>query len=482
MSVIPNTQKRGNVYYFRRKVPVDLLSHYSVKVILASLGTTDYGTAKARAAELTAKTNREFSELRGHKSAEWQAPTRFHLPRKEVEHTEDWKHEYSANREHHKAVDAGERVARANTNKLLRVSSLPHVDQLAMSAFLAASHPAPQAKAASSRREVTRLDAPDHIKNLRHVVPSWTRRNSPKRESVGQAWRAIELFEEACGTVPLRALTKAHGAKFVAFLLDTDARGFVAKTAANHAALITALLNVAVKDDLIDRNPLDLTFDKTVGSKSREPWTDVQMRSIFGSALFSNDMGSVPEWVSVKPVDGRALLMILLHTGARIGEIAQLRRSDFLIHDGITAIRIAEEAGRVKTDSSERIVPLATNLLADPWFSSWLADVMSETRQDAAALVSMSGRKRGPSDAATKWFKAFRAHLELPSGRLHGSHKFRHWIRSAMSARDVSEATADAITGHAAEGSSGRVSYTHVPLQTMLAALDRLTYPAIGTK
>jgi integrase len=189
----------------------------------------------------------------------------------------------------------------------------------------------------------------------------------------------------------------------------------------------------------------------------------------------------MPNWAAVSNADARAALLMLLHTGVRMGEIGQLRRQDFLIRGGITAIRITAEAGSVKNADSERFVPLADHLLADTWFSTWLAGIMDGTRPDAPALPSANGRKaENPSDVLTKWFKAFRAHVELPAGQLNGSHKFRHWIRSSLADKGVGDATADSITGHAAQGSSGRVVYTAAAsLPVMLEALNRLSYPKI---
>ncbi|MEK6387304.1 MAG: tyrosine-type recombinase/integrase, partial [Paraburkholderia tropica] len=200
---------------------------------------------------------------------------------------------------------------------------------------------------------------------------------------------------------------------------------------------------------------------------------------IYGHALFSDRMNDVPEWQDVKPADGRALLMILQHTGARIGEVAQLRRGDFQLQDGMTTIRITGEAGTVKTAESERTVPLANQLLVDVWFREWLGGVMDGKRLDAAAFPSMSGRARGPADTAVQWFKEFRDSAGLPPGALHGSHKFRHWIRTAMNALDVAEATQDAITGHAAGGSTGTKVYTRVPLPVMHVALNRVAFPKL---
>lgn len=143
------------------------------------------------------------------------------------------------------------------------------------------------------------------------------------------------------------------------------------------------------------------------------------------------------------------------------------------MRDGITTICITADAGTIKTKESERTVPLANHLLADGQFGAWLAEIMGGKCVDAAAFPSMAGRNRGPGDIAVQWFCQFRGAAGLPSVSLNRPHKFRHWIRTAMNALDVAEATQDAITGHAVGGSTGKKVYTHVPVPIMLAALNR---------
>ncbi|WP_223997580.1 tyrosine-type recombinase/integrase [Burkholderia gladioli] len=311
---------------------------------------------------------------------------------------------------------------------------------------------------------------------LRDVVPSWVSRNGPKQNAIGRTEKALQLFEQVVGNVPLAELTKAHGARFVDFLLAPE-RGWVRKTAGNYADCIKTLANVAVRVDLMDRNPFDFSFDRSAGSKARGPWTDDELQRMFSHELFSARLAEVPRWQDVDPVDGRAALLLLLHTGARIGEIAQLRREDFQTRGGLAVIRITAEAGNLKTAESERVVPVAAHLLADPWFSGWLEGIGSGT---GAALPSVRGRARGPGDTLGQWFRQFRADANLPEGKLEGAHKFRHWMRSALAAHHVGEAVMDSITGHAAVGSSGRTHYTAVaPLPTMKEALDRVAYPKI---
>jgi len=98
-------------------------------------------------------------------------------------------------------------------------------------------------------------------------------------------------------------------------------------------------------------------------------------------------------------------------------------------------------------------------------------------------MPTLHGREHPPGETYTRWFAKFRKALRLPSGGLYGTHKFRHWIRSSLASKNVNESIADSITGHAAQGSSGRRVYTaKATLPTMLEALNRLGYPRICGK
>lgn len=317
---------------------------------------------------------------------------------------------------------------------------------------------------------------PTTAKTLRDVVPLWQQHNAPSDDAIQRTARALALFEEAVGITPLHSLEKAHGAAFMRFLKDSKARHFGAKTAHNHASSIRALMTIAEREALIDRIPFDLTIDKSAGSGKREPWHEEELKTMFQSALFAHAIPhDYPTWRDVAPQDGRALLLMLAHTGARIGEIAQLRGEDLLVRNSVAAIRITAEAGTVKTDASERVVPLATHLLNDAWFAEWLE---SARKVNGPALPSMCGRSATPGDVAGRWFRAFRTAVGIPSGGLNGAHRFRHWIRTQLAAQHVTDTVADQITGHSAKGSAGRTVYTGVlPLTTLKEALDRLPYP-----
>ncbi|WP_185732536.1 tyrosine-type recombinase/integrase [Burkholderia stagnalis] len=337
--------------------------------------------------------------------------------------------------------------------------------------------PAPEPPVIHTETPGPAQEVEDKPMTLRDVVPSWERRTNAKADAKKRTQRALALFEAAVGTLPLADLTKGVGARFVRFLLDAEARGFKANTASKYASAINALVEVAIKDDDMERNPFDLTIDTAEGSQTREAWTDDELARMFGHYLFSDRMGEFRAWHNVTPTDGRAALLILMHTGARIGEIAQLRREDFQTRSGMQALRITAEAGAVKTKESERGVPLAEHLLVDPWFAQWFEGITGGT---GPAFPSLHGRERNPGDTLGQWFNRFRKDAGLPEGALNGSHKFRHWMRAALAEKQVGVETADSITGHTAQGSSGRVTYTPAASpRAMKEALDRVDYPKI---
>lgn len=323
----------------------------------------------------------------------------------------------------------------------------------------------------------TRSGTPAPPQTLRDVLPLWIARTKAKPNAIGRSERALGLLEEAVGTVPLADLNKGHGAVFVRFLSDTEARGFGAKPAKNHAAAINALLNVAEREDLIKQNPFDLTMDASAGSQQRDAWTSEELAAMFAHRLFDakTDLQEFPRWRDVAGEDGRALLLLLVHTGARIGELAQLRGSDFTVRNGLTCVRITAEAGTVKTSASERVVPLAAHLTTNPWFAECVSRTMNAK---GPALPSLHGRRTTPGDIAGRWFRQFRVDARLPDGGLNGAHKFRHWLRTALAEQHVAVEVADQITGHSAKGSAGRVVYTgKVSLAVLKEALDRVVYP-----
>ncbi len=310
---------------------------------------------------------------------------------------------------------------------------------------------------------------------LRSVVPDWQRLNSSKENAIQRMDKALALWEEAVGIVALDQITKATGGRFVLFLLDQKARKFSNKTAANHASNINALMNVAAKLGHVTTNPLDLSLPKT-GSAKRTPWTTDELIKLHGAPV----TGDQPEGADA--ADANLLMSMLLWSGARVGEIASLRVEDIQERDGILAAFIRPETTKQSKhgtgDVSVRWLPIASAI------RQHVIDHAKLRRDEGhtAMLPSFNREiKLSPTDQAGRWFLAHRERLGLPTGRLDGSHKWRHTVRTKLAGEGLGEALLDAVTGHqAAGGSAGRKNYTHAdkfPLAKVLEAIERLAWP-----
>ncbi len=309
--------------------------------------------------------------------------------------------------------------------------------------------------------------------NLRDIVPEWMALSRAKPNAIQRTERALKLFEEAVGIVPLGQLDRAVGGSFLAFLRDSKARGFGDSTAANQTAAINALVNVAVKVGKLPAIPFDLSFT-VKGAEKRVAWTGEELRTIFGSHLFTEDPSRFPTLRATQASAGYFLLVMQLYSGARIGELAQLEVADLQNRDGIWAYEIHNRAGgAVKTDESARWVPVHRDLVR-------LGLLEYHEGLKRAGIVklfpSLHRGKEVPASNATKWFAAFRKLVGLPSGRLEGSHKFRHLVRTTLDELGVGQGVADALTGHAATGSSGRRVYTNARLPAVAEAVEKLDF------
>lgn len=220
--------------------------------------------------------------------------------------------------------------------------------------------------------------------------------------------------------------------------------------------------------------PFDPSFAVQGGAEKRVAWTGGELRTIFGSRLFTEDPAGFPTLGATQASAGYFPLVMQLYSGARIGELTQLEVADLQNRDGIWVYEIHDCAGgTVKTDESARWVPIHSDLIR-----LGLLDYHASLKRAGAVKLfpSLHRGKEAPGSNATKWFAAFRALFGLSSGRMEGSHKFWHLVRTTLDELGVGQGVADALTGHAATGSSGRTVYTNARRPAVAEAEERLGF------
>lgn len=141
----------------------------------------------------------------------------------------------------------------------------------------------------------------------------------------------------------------------------------------------------------ITTNPVDgVSLRRKVKPNERMlGFTDAEAAKILEAACYSTNSAIL--WPP----------LLCATSGARLGEMAQLRGEGLIVKRGIPALRITAEAGSVKYDNSERTVPIHPTVLA----AGFMGFVESQER---TAVLHPRGRQQpemtsfGPSTTAPR--------------------------------------------------------------------------------
>ncbi|WP_272971498.1 site-specific integrase [Comamonas terrigena] len=327
---------------------------------------------------------------------------------------------------------------------------------------------------ASERQTALCQQADSPLATLRDIYEHWLKADPKTHDTKQASQRALGLAEECLGApLYVQQVTRAQGNTFKAWLQE-PARGFSPKTARNQLMYVNSLLRFAcVELEVITRNPwqgLAIEVPKTV---TRRPWKDEELHQLFSQPLFQayevpamgqSGGGPAAYWI---PIIG-------IYTGARIGELAQLRVSDITEEDGIPVIRITDEGEgqSVKTSASRRSVPVHSELI-----HLGLLEYAEGIRK-ADPMGSLWPLLQNP-DLMSPWFGRYRKSIGL-DGKWLDFHSFRHTVRTRLAKAQVQEQLMDAITGHETGGSTGRKVYTRLDMEDLQKAIQTLSYGSIS--
>jgi integrase len=139
------------------------------------------------------------------------------------------------------------------------------------------------------------------------------------------------------------------------------------------------------------------------------------------------------------------------YTGARVGEITQLRAEDVFQQVGVDAIRITPDAGTVKTRDT-RVVPLHEHLLAQGFLTFARTNDKRSLFYDAKNGRPLTDEPTNPRKP--RYVKA-REHLAdwvrslgVTDRELQPNHAWRHTFKQIADRAGITERMSDYITGH----------------------------------
>jgi len=138
--------------------------------------------------------------------------------------------------------------------------------------------------------------------------------------------------------------------------------------------------------------------------------------------------------------------LLCLYTGARLNEMAQLQVSDVVTEQGIPAISINEEdeGKSVKTGAAQRIVPIHTQL-AGLGFHEFIE--RSREAGNERLFPMLNRTSNGYGGAISSWYGRWRRRAGVNDSRK-VFHSLRNTVITRLKAADVQEATIAEIVGH----------------------------------
>jgi integrase len=314
----------------------------------------------------------------------------------------------------------------------------------------------------------------------------------PKVEAIDSGITVSELFEKwvlwrkpASSTVetwryPIRALETYLNGRSAGSMTAKEANSWIkdrvtpertARSVSNTTLrACKRMFGWGVYEGLLTENPfalVKLTLEKRNKFRDKSFRTD-EWRAILGASLEITDTTADGEAVR------RWVPWLCAYTGARAGEITQLRKQDVLKRDGIDALELTPKAGTIKNREA-RTVPLHEHLL-EQGFLDFVAckpegPLFYSTHDQSPVPEPTKQRKSRAVQARQRLADWVRKDVGVVEKGVGPNHGWRHTFKAIGGEVDIPGKILDAICGHA-PASTGD-GYGAPTLKVMAKALEK---------
>jgi integrase len=221
----------------------------------------------------------------------------------------------------------------------------------------------------------------------------------------------------------------------------------------------------AVENRKLDANPAaGVSVRVPRRHRPRGPsFTSAETRTILSASL-SRDQGKISREHALAR---RWIPWMCAYSGARVGEIAQMRGRDILLIEGIWAMRITPEAGSTKSGQA-RVVPLHPHLVEQglPKIAERAGDgpiFYDPARGRGGSAGNAHHKKVGERLAA--WVRD----LGVDDPHVQPNHGWRHLFKTVARRAGIAPEVRDALQGHAPR--SVGEAYGDWPIDVLAAAI-----------
>ncbi len=299
---------------------------------------------------------------------------------------------------------------------------------------------------------------------LRDLHKRWVAAKAVSEDSSRACLRAVGLFEQSVGDVPLHKITRGMGDEFRAWLQKQPTSS---KTARDRIVWIKGLLNYATDDlELLTRNPWRGLDIKARTESPRQPWTERLLDQLFRDPIWSH--GAIPTNAMAGGHAAYWIPILGLYTGARCSELCQLHAEDIVQDGAVWLLRITDAAPgqQIKSRAARRMVPLHDEVIRLGFLEYW------QSQKGPSMWPLLKQRAGKPGGYFSQYFAKVRFRTGITNAV--DFHSFRHTVRTNLLAGGVPESLIDRILGHEITGSTGAKVYSHPASEVLRDAVNRL--------
>jgi integrase len=232
------------------------------------------------------------------------------------------------------------------------------------------------------------------------------------------------------------------------------------RTVQKHLERLSSVFHWAVKQRLISSNPAEGEAPTPTKSGYR-PFEREELSQLFAPDTWQPRF-SYAYW----------LPLLGLYTGARIGELCQLKVADIISSEGVPVISIRPDADfswKPKTAAGERLIPIHSQLV-----KLGFLEFVEARRKNGDARLFPELKK---SDTASKWFTRHRKNCGIGgTDRKKVFHSFRKNVATALARAKVPKDLIQEIIGHEPEDVTKKAYIDTSPPELLREQIEQLDF------
>jgi integrase len=302
------------------------------------------------------------------------------------------------------------------------------------------------------------------------LLRAWAAERKPSPATLTKYARAFAQVARITGFEDLQQIGAGDVVKFKQRRLNA---GIAPETVADDVFACSAVCKWAVANQLLPSNPFTGLAPKLIrrSSSRRQGYTDEEARRILTAAR--EEAG----WLRWAP-------WLLCFTGARVGELAEMRREHIQQDGGVWILNLVPTAlHRGKNETFQRMIPLHPAVIEEG-FLDYVAKLQCRLSEPLFPDLPPDPRGGRVTPATSRMARWMRRVVRIDDPRKAPSHSWRHRMEDELRKVRASAEVQDAITGRHNPRNAGAgygIGFRGMPRET-LAELSSIPCPVTPLK